>query len=216
VRQRKVGAGHRGADHLAGDALVRGIDVGVEETDRDRLDPFRRERAAGLRDAGTIERGVHLARTEQPLVDLAREMPRHQRPMAVKQQVIGFRPVAAPDDVHVARAAGDDEPGLGTLSFDQRIDGDGRAVDQLVDRGRRQPALVDAVDHTLAELCGGGQALGLHEPPARLVEPDQIRKRAADIDRNNNHATELPGLRRVTRFQDMTCRLCGIAASRRP
>jgi len=72
------------------------------------------------------------------------------------------------------------------------------------------------VDHTLAELCGGGQALGLHEPPVRLVEPDQIRKRAADIDRNNNHATELPGLRRVTRCQDMTCRLCGIAASRRP
>ena len=135
VRQRKIGVGHGGADHLAGDALVRGIDIGVKKTDRDRLHPFGGERAAGLRDAGAIERGVHLARAEQPLVDFAREMARHQRPVAVKQQVICLRPVAAADDVHVARATGDDEPGLGALAFDQRIDGDGRAVDQLVDRG---------------------------------------------------------------------------------
>ena len=40
------------------------------------------------------------------------------------------------------------------------------------------------------ELRGRGEALGLHELPARFVEPDQIGKGAADIDRNNNHATE--------------------------
>ena len=137
VRQRQIGVGHGGADHLAGDALVRGIDVGVQEADRDRLDALGVERAAGLRNAVAIERVVHLARAQQPLVDLAREMPRHQRPVAVEQQVIGLRPVAAADDVDVARAAGDDQPGLGALALDQRIDGDGRAVDQLVDRGRR-------------------------------------------------------------------------------
>jgi hypothetical protein len=170
--------------------VARIISPAVQETDRDRLDAFGGERAAGLRNAFAIERDVHLARAQQPLVDFAREMPRHQRPVAVKQQVIRLRPVAAADDVHVARAAGDDQPGLGTLAFDQRIDGDGRAVDQLVDRGGDQPALADAVDDALLELRGSGEALGLHELPARLVEPDQIGKGAADIDRNNNHATE--------------------------
>ncbi len=138
VRQREIGIGHGGADHLAGDALVLGIDVGVQEADRDRLHAFGGERAAGLRDAATVERHVHLAGAQQPLVDLAREMARHQRPVAVEQQVIGLGPVAAADDVHVARAAGDDQAGLGAGSLDQRVDGDGRAVDQLVDGGRRR------------------------------------------------------------------------------
>ena len=40
--------------------------------------------------------------------------------------------------------------------------------------------------------AGSGEALGLHEAPARVVEPDQIGEGAADIDRNNNHATEPP------------------------
>jgi hypothetical protein len=57
-----------------------------------------------------------------------------------------------------------------------------------------KPALADAVDDAPAKLRGGGEALGLHELPARLVEPDQIGEGAADIDRNNNHASKLPGL----------------------
>ena len=81
---------------------------------------------------------MHLAGSQQPLVDLAREAPRHQRLMAVEEQVVGFRPVAAADDVDVARAARHDQAGLGALALDQRVDRDGRAVDQLVDRGRRR------------------------------------------------------------------------------
>ena len=61
VRQREIGARHRRADHVAGDALVLGIDVGVQEAHRDRLDAFGVERAAGLGDAGAVERLVHLA-----------------------------------------------------------------------------------------------------------------------------------------------------------
>ena len=191
MRERNIGTRHGGANHVAGDALVLGVDVGVKETNRDRLDALGGEHAAGFGDAGAIEPHVHLARAQQPLVDLAREVARHQRPVTVKEQAIGLRPVAAADDVHVARAAGDDEAGLGALSFDQRIDGDGRAVDQLVDGGGGKGALADAVDDPLPELRRGGEALGLHEATIGVVEADEIGEGASDIDGDNEHARRL-------------------------
>ncbi len=193
VREREIGIRQRGADHLASDALVLGIDVGVQEAHRHRLDVVLGEHAAGVRDAGAIERHVRLARAQQTLIDLARELARHQRPMAVKEQVVGLGPVAAADDVDVAGAAGDDEPGLGPFALDQRVDRDGRAVDQLVDGGGRKSALADAVDDALHEMCGGGQALGLDEPSGRVVEPDQVGEGAPDVDRDDDHA-DLPPL----------------------
>ena len=108
--------------------------------------------------------------------------------MLVEEEIVGFGPVAAADDVDVARAAGDDEPGLGALALDQRIDGDGRAVDQLVDRGDVDAALADAVDDPLYQVGGRGEALRLHESAERIVESDQIGERAADVDRDEDHA----------------------------
>ena len=194
MRQRQIGVGKRGADHLAGHALVRGIGVRVEEAHRDRLDSLGCERAARLGDRGAVERRVRLAGRQQALVDLAGEMARHQRPVAVEEQVIGFGPVAAADDVHVARAAGDDEPGLGALALDQRVDGDGRTVDQLIDRGGFEAALADAIDDALHELRRRREALGLDEAPGLVVEPDQIGERSPDVDGDDDHATRLPGL----------------------
>ena len=191
VRQRQVRVGDLPADHLAGDLLVLGVDVGVQEADGDRLDPVGAQRGAGFGDAGAIERHVHLARAQQPLVDLAREVARHQRPVTVKEQAISLRPVAAADDVYVARAAGDHEAGLGAFSLDQRVDGDGRAVDQLVDGGGGKSALADAVDDALPELRRGGEALGLHEATVGVVEPDQIGEGASDIDGDDKHAWRL-------------------------
>ena len=217
VRQREIGAGHGGAHHLAGDALVLGIDVGVQEAHRDRLDAFGRQHAAGVGDAGAVERHVHLARAQQPFVDLAGEMARHQRSVAVKQQVIGLGPVAAADDVDVARAAGDDQPGLGALALDQRVDGDGRAVDQLVDGGRRKAALPDAVDDALHQVRRRRQALGLHEAPDGVIEPDQIGEGPSDIDCDDDHATQLLStpVPRCGAARGSTA-TCGIAASHRP
>src|SRR6185369_168383 len=103
--------------------------------------------------------------------------------------------VAAADDVHVARAARDHEPGLGAFALDQRIDGDGRAVDQLVDGGGLEAALVDAIDDALHQLGWRGEALGLDEALRLVVEADQIRERPSDIDCDDDHASKTPGLR---------------------
>ncbi len=192
VREREVGVRQGGADHVAGGALVGGIDVGVQEADRHRLDALGRQHAASFRDAGAIERHVHLTRRQHALVHLTGEMARHQRPMTMEQQIVGLRPVAAADDVHVAGAAGDDQAGLGALAFDQRVDGDGRAVDQLVDGGGGEAALADAVDDALHQLGRRGQALGLDEPAGGIIEPDQVGEGASDIDGDDDHAIELP------------------------
>src|SRR5262249_37083006 len=144
----------------------------------------------------------------------------NQRPVTVKEQTIGLRPVAAADDVHVARAARDHEAGLGAFSFDERVDGDGRAADQLVDGGGGKGALADAVDDALPELCGGGEALALHEPTVGIVEADEIGEGSSNIDGDDEHAWRLQrtasqGLRCARDTQRIST-LCGIAASRRP
>ena len=95
------------------------------------------------------------------------------------------------DAISEELAAGDDEPGLCALAFDQRVDGDGRAMNELLYRGGRKPALADAVDDALSKLRGSGEALGLHEPPRRLVEPDEIGESASDVDRDGDHASQL-------------------------
>ena len=188
VRQRYVCVRQGRAHDLASAALVLGIGVGVQKAHRDRLYPFGREGAARRGNAGRIEWHMDFARAEQALIDLAREMARHQRPEAMKEEVVGFRAVAAPDDVDVTGAAGDNQAGLGALALDQRIDRDGRAMDQLVHGRGSKSALVDAVDDSLRELRGRGEALGLHELLAGIIEADEIGEGAPDIDRNHNHA----------------------------
>src|SRR5262249_44064206 len=127
--------------------------------------------------------------------------------------------VAAPDDVHVTRAAGDDEAGLGALALDQRVDGDGGAVDQLIDGGGVEPALADTVDDALHQLGRGGEAFGLDEAPAAVVEPDEVGEGAPDIDGNGDQAdTRTRCLRRTIKLcftGGPTC-LGGLAALRRP
>jgi hypothetical protein len=131
---------------------------------------------------------MHLAGGEQPLGHLPREMPRHQRSVAVEQKVIGLGPVAASDNVNIAGAARNDQPGLGALALDQGIDRCGRAVDQFADVGGCNPALADAVDHALHQMRRRGQAFGVDETAGPRVEADQIGEGSANVHRNDDHA----------------------------
>jgi hypothetical protein len=189
VRQREIGVRHRRPDHGAGLPLVLGIGVSVQEADRDRLDAFAFERLAGIRHTLLLQGLVDLASGQHALVDLTGQAARHKRPMAMEEQVVGFGPVAAADDVDVAGAARHDEAGLGAFALDQRVDGRGRAVDQFVDGGGINAALTNAVDHALGKLRRRGQALGLDKGLGLIVKTDQVGEGAADVNRNENHAT---------------------------
>ena len=164
-----------------------GIGISVQEAHRDRFDAFGGKRAAGFGDTGFVERMVHVARAHDAFVDLPRQVSRHQRPVTMKEEVIRLRAVAAADDVDVAGAAGNDQSGLGALALDQRIDGNGRAVDQFLDRGGREPAFADAIEDALRQFMRRRQAFGLDELFRLVVEADEVGKRAADIDGNSDH-----------------------------
>jgi len=186
VRERQIGVGQQGADDLAGDTLVLGIGIGVQEADRDRFHARIGQRAARILDAGALERRMNLAGGEHAFLGLQGETAGHQRTMLVEQKIIGLGPIAAADDVNVAGAARHDQASGSALALDQRVDGDGRAVNELVDG--LKPALVQAIDDALNQVGRRGQALGLHECARRLLEADEIRERSADIDRNDEHA----------------------------
>ena len=175
----------------------------MQEAHRDRLDALRGERPRRRLDAGAVELLVHRARRQHALGHLAGEMPRHQRTVPMKQKIVGLRAVAAADDVNVARAAGDDEAGLGAGALDQGIDGDGRAVDQFIDNAGGEAALVQTIDDALDEIGRRRETLGVDEAPGAVVETDQIGKGAADIDGNGNHA-----LISLSRIADGWRRLC--------
>src|ERR1700722_1170358 len=114
-------------------------------------------------------------------------MARHQWLMAMEEKIIGFRTIAAADDVDVACAAGDDQSRLCALALDQRVDGGGRAVDQFIDGAGGKSAFADAVEDALCQLVRCGEAFGLHEFADLVVKADEVGERSSDVDRNRYH-----------------------------
>src|SRR5258708_37739588 len=104
----------------------------------------------------------------------------------MKEEAVGLRAIAAADDVDVARAAADDKAGLSARSFDQRVHGDGRAVDQLVDYTGGKPALADAIDDALPQLCRRRAALCRNEPPGGLVKAYHVGISASEAEGDND------------------------------
>ncbi len=182
VRERDEGSGQAGAHDLAGQALVLGVGVGMEKADRDRVDTLARERGVGLAHAVAVEALQHLAGGIEPLGDLDRAVARHQRARAVEEEIVGLGPVAAADDVDIARAARHEEADRGALALDQRVDGDGRAVDQRGDAGRRKVCFADAIDDAVHGIARRRGCLGVMDAAGRIVESDEIGKSTADID----------------------------------
>ncbi len=109
-------------------------------------------------------------------------MARHERARPMKKKVVGLGPIAAADDVNVARAARDDQADGRAFALDQRVDGDGRAVDQVVDRFWVEACLVNAIDDAFDRIGGVVRLLACWMRSRALVEGDQIGERAADID----------------------------------
>src|SRR5262249_37896508 len=107
---------------------------------------------------------------------------------AVKEEAVGLRTIAPADDIDVARAAGDDKPGSCPRSFDQRVDGNGRAMDQLVDYSSGESALADAIDDPLLPLCWRGEALCLNEAAGGVVKSDQVGESSSNVDSDDDHA----------------------------
>ena len=172
------------------------VHVGVQQANGHGLHTVRLQRLDRRRDRGGIQRFVLTAGGEEPSAHFPGERARHERAMAVEKQVVGLGPVAATDGIDVARAARDDEAGLRTLALDQRVDGGGRAVDQLGDAGGSKPALVEAVDDALHQVFRRGQTLRLRKAASLGVVADEIREGPADVDCDDDQFYIPPSWRR--------------------
>ena len=188
----EIGVRHGLADRLAHQALMGGVHIGMQQADRHGLHALGLEGLDGGCERRGVQRLMFVAGGQQAPVDLAGEGAGHQRLGPLEEEIVGLRPIAAPDGVDVARAARHDQPGLRALALDQGVDGGGGAVDQLRDIADLKPALVQAVNDALHQIAGRRQALGLQEPLFLRVKADQIREGSANVDCHDDHVGHLP------------------------
>ena len=89
--------------------LVRGIAVGVQEQDGDRLRARAHRVGRGGAHRVLVELDQHLALRVHALADLVAQVALDQRLVPAEEQIVGFRPVDAADLVDVAEALRGDE-----------------------------------------------------------------------------------------------------------
>ena len=108
--------------------LVRGIAVGMQEQDGDRLyaatDRVGRRRPHRI----LIERDQHFPLRVHALADLVTQITLDQRLVAAKEQVVGFRPVDAADLVDIAKALRGEKRAGCPGALQDGVDRDGGAV----------------------------------------------------------------------------------------
>ena len=174
-------AGQSAFDELGHTALMRRIDVGVEQADRDRLVVAGlelRQQVALQRDLVERLRGGSVC--EHALADLEGVAPRHDRLRLLVEQVVDLPAIVALQTEQVAKALGHQEGEARAFALENRVGGDGRAVREILDRGEVQPRRLDRVVRPDIRARRRAGYLGDHDPVA--VEGDEIRECAADFD----------------------------------
>ena len=170
------------------------VRVRVQEADRDRLDPLVEQapdRAFGVRRS---KRPLHPAGGVEPFVDGDPQVTRHEHRRLLPGHVVEPWHAQRADLQDVAEALGRDQAGPGPLTLENGIRGYGRAVTDLRDLGRSEPAgpqnLAEA-GHDRARIVvdRGRDLLGVQR--AVGAQYDDIGEGAADIDADPNAAHEL-------------------------
>ena len=159
--------------------------VGVEEPDRDRLDPGRPPLGRDLPHPLGVERNENLAAGRNALVDLAPQRARHQRRRLVHEDVVLLEPLLEPHLQDVPEPPGGQERGPRAGALDEGVGRQRGAVDEHPDvrRGRRAPREdpIEGFEHARLRRAGSGQDLG-GVAPGRSIE-DDVGERAPDIGR---------------------------------
>ena len=181
VARRDEHAGVARLEQRLGALLVIGVAIAMEKEDRHRLDADRGELCSQLLDVLVDQRRLDLAIGEDALIDLEAQRALDQRLVLLEEEIVGIRPVDAADLVNVAKAFGNDERGVGAFALEDRVDGNGRAVEEEADIAVIGLGLGDAVVDALDQPLGGREGLAEGELAARLVEHGDIGKGAADI-----------------------------------
>ena len=102
--------------------------------------------------------------------------------MLGEKQVVGVGPIDPADLVDVAKTFGDQERRLGTGSLEQRVDDNGRAVQEQVALGQVNPGAIEGVLDALVQMPVGRQGLAKGDLAPGLVKAGHVGEGAANID----------------------------------
>jgi hypothetical protein len=185
VRRRHGDTGQRSPHHLGGASLIRGVAVGVEETDGHRLDACCPQALDRSLHAGRIHRLQDLARGIRPLADAEAQAAAHDGLGHAHLQVVEVVSVLAPDLQHVLEPRGGEERRARARELDDRVGDERGAVHDVGDVAWRDTGLgqdcPDAFEEAAQRVVRGRQDLG-ERGSARRVEQGEVSERAADVD----------------------------------
>ena len=167
--------------------LVDGVGPGVEQAHRQRLDALREQPVERALDVGLVERLLHRAASVDPLAHLHPQAALDQGGRLLPGEVVQTRHAQAPDLEDVAEAPRGDQPGPGAAQLEQRVGGDGGAVQHLDHVATAEPGLVEhlaqPVDDGARVVVDAGRHL-LDVQASVGVEEDDVGEGAADVDRD--------------------------------
>ena len=104
--------------------------------------------------------------------------------VAMKEEIVGFGPIAAADDIDVASAARDHQTGLAPLRSISVLMAMVEPWIRLSTCRRIETGFANAIDDAFDGIGGCGQTFRVLDGLSPLVEGDQVGEGAADIDRN--------------------------------
>ena len=190
-RQRKVRID--AANDAGGAPLVRGIAIGMQERDRNRLDAVALDHLPRRRHhCGLVQRHEHLPLEIHTLPDFAAPIAWHERRRRFEKQIVEVVTCFAPHLDHIAKALGGDQADGRAGPLDHRVGDQRGAVHDAVQIGgveiRLLQQAIDAGDDRLARIVRCRQQLaGVDEIAPRIVQ-HEVGERAADIDADANSA----------------------------
>ena len=101
--------------------------------------------------------------------------------MFLEKQIVGIGPVDAADLINIAETVGDDQCRLGAGALQDRVDGEGGAVQEDTGVGKFRIGLGDSGLDAFHQCVGRRQRLAQPQPAGCRIKRRDIGKCAADI-----------------------------------
>ena len=206
ARDREVAEVRR--EQLPERLLVRGIGVGVQQADRDALDPVRLQLGDERPHLVGRERRQDIALRVHPLGHLEAQVPRHERiRLGGQVEAVEMRAVLPRDLEHVAEPARGDEAHGRDAPLDDGIGDQRRAVREERPRAGLGLEHGEPVQHARGGRRRSGRHLARAHGPGG-IPGHEVREGAAHVDADASTGGVRHGSRRVRRRSDRHERPC--------
>jgi hypothetical protein len=189
VRRRHQNPGQRLAGQGGQCDLVRGIDVGVDQADGQRVEALVGQAGQHSLGLGLVQLSADRPVGVDALVDLDPEPPRHQGRRPPPGEVVHRRARFAPDVQLVTESARGHDRDATALALQQRVGRDRRAVEQRVEPGRatgRQHVADQPVDRGPQDLRRRENLVD--QDRAVAVDGDHVGEGPADVEGDGSGA----------------------------